>query len=100
MNFYKLGLAAGDVVIPDEVYEHPAYHGFTRVSDGVSGFRSVVRNGSSFYQRGITGKKPVVLGATTPLGKATEGLVGLILDIAHVLLILAGMYTLWGALRP
>lgn len=99
MNYYKLGMASGGVAIPEEVYEHPAYLAMGRVSDGVSGFRSVVRGGSSFYQRGITGKRPV-LGATTPLGKATEGLVGLILDIAHVLLILAGMYTLWGALRP
>lgn len=92
MSLYRLGLASGGVAIP-ELPEEVTY-AYDRYGRIVAGFRDIRRGEGHFYNRGI-------VGANTPgiIGSAVDGAVGLILDVVHVLLIMAGAYVLWHAIK-
>ena len=92
MSLYNLGIRSGAVVV------HPI---LTNVSDralAVWDGASMVRTAEGrFYSRGLGNPQ---VGAETPgvLGSAVDAFVGLILDAAHVMLLLGGMLLLWKGL--
>ncbi len=92
MSLYKTGITHGGVVLPE-----PARQALTRFADAHWGYRQVRAGEGRFYERGLDR-----VGAHTPgpVGTLVDTAVNLILDIAHVLLILAGMYALWRAISP
>lgn len=89
MSLYKQGLVAEyHSVLPEQ-----AQYTFDRFGRLTSGYYNIRKGESRFYGRGITGS---VVGANTPgpLGTVVDGVVNLILDVAHVLIIVAGIYAL------
>lgn len=92
VNAYQLGLSSGATVV------HPWLQTQAdRVLDVSSGF-SMVRTGEGrFYKRGLGNTQ---VGAESPgvLGTLVDTAVGLILDVAHVLLLVGGMLLLWRGL--
>lgn len=88
---YQRGINAGSIWIPEVVTA-----GMERMSLARRGLASVRLGEPRFYDRGITGQGRARVGGGVGL---IDGLTSLILDLAHVLLILAGMYMLWTAIR-
>lgn len=93
-NFYNTGLHHGGIVIPE-----PARVALQRFNDAHWGYKKVREGEGRFYQSGLD---RTMVGANSPgvLGTLVDTMVNLTLDIAHVLLILAGMYALWRAISP
>lgn len=90
MSIYQRGLGSFNVLIPDQVQPW-----LDRGRDMRSGF-GMVRSGEfRFYQQGIN------VGANTGglVGGTIDAIINLILDVAHVLLILGGMCLLWSGFR-
>ncbi len=89
MSFYQRGLTAGEIAIPHQLQTIG-----NRLVDTRDGYRFVRLGEKRFYHRGLT------VGAATsgPVGTMVDGLIALTMDIAHVLLLLAGMWLLWKGL--
>lgn len=89
MSLYRLGTNAGAVAVPPGL-QHAADRALM-VRDGASWIRT---GESRFYGRGLT------VGAETPgpVGTLVDAVLGLILDVAHVLLLVGGMLLLWRGL--
>jgi len=82
VSAYQLGLTGGGVVVPEQ-----ATYALDRLGRITSSSRSIFRNGSRFYGRGVVGAD------TTP-----GNLVAWTLDLFHVILLLGGALLLWSAL--
>jgi len=88
MNFYNSGINQDDP-LPES-----AKQALAKFSGAHLGWGRIRRGEERFYGSGLD---RVAIGATSPgvLGTLVDTIVSLTLDIAHVLLILTGMYTLW-----
>lgn len=88
MSLYSQGLAAPTRVLPSAIVD--------RVNDFRDGSRLFISSGSRFYQVGLHGKRVSVGG---PIGGLVDGVTNIILDVVHIILLVAGTVMLINAIR-
>lgn len=89
MNYYQIGLEVETAV------ERARY-----LDTGTRNFHTGSRR---FYDQGLTvGRHSLMIGAAsgTPLGTAADGIVAIVLDIVHILLMVGGAVFLFRAIFP
>lgn len=86
-NIYQRGIGSGHVAIP-----HQATMALDRFGRITSGSNHLYRGGQRFYGRGIVGAN-----TTGFVGSVFDGLVALVLDCVHVILLVGGAWMIWKA---